>query len=221
MHKELLNFVSEIFPFKNLKSKTLEMIFDEINYSVSKYNKGDVIFSPSSFHEKVGFVISGECSVERQRDSEDSICLNTLKRCSSFGILSVIYPGAEFPTTIKALKNSSILFIPAEDMIAIIRKYPTISFNVIKFLASRIAFLNEKIATFSEKSTLKKLSSYLLMKFKENGNTIETSKTKISSEIGVGRASLYRDLDYLVESKIIKLNQKQITIICPEGLERI
>ena len=205
MNQELLNFVSELFPFKNLKSRTLETIFDEIDYSVSKHSKGEIIFSPSSYHEKVGFVISGECAVERQRDAEDSICLNTLQRCSSFGILSVISPDAEFPTTIKALKNSSILFIPADDMLAVIKKYPSVSYNVIKFLASRISFLNKKIATFSEKSTLKKLSAYLLANFKENGNEISVSKTKLSSEIGVGRASLYRDLDFLAEKKIIEL----------------
>ncbi|MBQ9070427.1 MAG: Crp/Fnr family transcriptional regulator [Clostridia bacterium] len=221
MKAEHLDFVSNLFPFRNLKERTINAIFEEINYSISTFDKGEVIFSPSCFQKKIGFVINGECAVERVRDGDDAIYLNTLTKCSSFGILSVLSPDSEYPTRIRAIKNASVLFIPAEDFLAVIKKYPSVSMNVIGFLSSRIGFLNKKIATFSEKSTLKKLASYLLLEYGEKGARISVSRTKLSSEIGVGRASLYRDLDFLIDKKIIEVKQKEIIIICPEGLERI
>jgi CRP-like cAMP-binding protein len=93
--------------------------------------------------------------------------------------------------------------------------------NVIKFLADRIAFLNSRIKTFSEKTTLEKLAAYLLYRYAESGEEIEISKTALASEIGVGRASLYRDLDTLANDGIIALKNKTVIIICPKGLERI
>lgn len=221
MEASIIDFASRLFPFKNIKTKNLEAIFSEISYTVSKFSKGEIIFSPSNFQKKVGFIIEGECEIQKLKDEDSCVPLNTLSRYASFGILSVLSPNSEYPTRIISTKQTSVLFICAEDMIAVIKKYPTIAMNVISFLTTRISFLNQKIDTFSEKSTLKKLSSYLLNKFHESGEKITVSRTKLSAEIGVGRASLYRDLETLESKNVIKTNQKEIIIICPKGLERI
>ena len=113
------------------------------------------------------------------------------------------------------------MFIGGDDLIAIIKGYPEVSMNVIKFLTSRITFLNTKVATFSEKSTVQKLAYYLLSKYRECGSTIKVSRTTLAAELGVGRASVYRDLDHLFQKQLIEINQKEIIIKCPEGLERI
>ena len=44
---------------------------------------------------------------------------------------------------------------------------------------------------------------------------------KTADKLGVGRASLYRALDSLADSGVIKLETKKIFIIDPKGLERI
>lgn len=221
MNSEIINFAKDIFPFKNLKEKTIQILLSEIDVSVSSFLKGETVFSKDNYHKTVGFVMDGECEVERERADGDCISLNTLKKYASFGILSVFSPDAEFPTVIKAVKASKVMFISGDDMISIIKKYPTVSMNVITFLSGRIAFLNKKVETFSGKSTVDKLATYLMNKFKELGNEIIVTRTKLSAEIGVGRASLYRDLDFLENKGIIKTEQKKIIIICPEGLERI
>lgn len=221
MKKEHIEFVSRLFPFVGLKKKTLEVIFSDVEYSVEQFQKGEVIFSPSSYQKKIGFVISGECEVSRERSDEDLVPLNTLSRYSSFGIMAILCENAEYPTRIIASKPSVVLFINGSDMLSVIKKYPTVSMNVIAFLADRISFLNKKIATFSGKSTLEKLVTYLLDKYHENGECVSTSKTKLSLQINVGRASLYRDLDALEADGLIRVESKRIIIISPEGLERI
>ena len=221
MAQELIEFASELFPFRNMKEKTLRAIFAEYSFRVAEFQKNEIVFSKNSYRKTVGFVIEGKCEVERERTCGDTIPLNLLTRYSAFGILSVFSPDAEFPTVIKATSAVKIMFISGEDMISMVKKYRTVAINIITFLSNRIAFLNKKIETFSEKSTCSKLASYLLTKYKESGEVITVSKTKLSAEIGVGRASLYRDLDYLASKNLIKTDQKTIIIICPEGLERI
>lgn len=221
MNSEIICFAKELFPFKNMKEKNLQSILSEIDVSVCSFQKGETVFSKESYRKSVGFIMDGECEVERERADGDCISLNTLGKYASFGILSVFSSEAEFPTVIKAVKASRVMFIGGDDMIAIIKKYPTVSMNVITFLSGRIAFLNKKVETFSGKSTVDKLATYLLTKYKELGNEITVTRTKLSAEIGVGRASLYRDLDCLESKGIIKTEQKKIILICPEGLERI
>ena len=221
MDLEITEFAAKIFPFKNLNQKTLNTIFSEIEFTVCEFSKGEKVFSKDNYRKTVGFVIDGECIVEKKRSDGDFLPLNNLSKYSSFGILSLFSSDAEFPTVIKAIKPSRILFINGDDLLEIMSKYPTVSMNVVNFLAGRIAFLNKKIETFSGKSTAEKLASYLIAKYKEQGSDITITRTKLSAEIGVGRASLYRDIDFFAESGLIKTEQKKIIIICPEGLERI
>ncbi len=221
MSSEIIVFATKIFPFKKFKEKNLNIIFSEMSFSVCSFQKGETVFSKESYRKTVGFIMEGECEVEKKRSDGDLMPLNNLPKYASFGILSLFSPEAEFPTIIKAVKPSKILFINGEDMLNVIKKYPTVSMNVVTFLAGRIAFLNKKIETFSERNTAKKLATYLISKYKEQGNEITVTKTKLSAEIGVGRASLYRDLEYFEKKGVIKTEQKRIIIICPEGLERI
>ena len=221
MNKDYYEFISKLFPFLNIKERQLETIFDGVDASVCVFAKDSVIFSPESYQRKVGFVISGECSVERERADNDRITLNTLGKYSSFGIMSVLSGKDEYPTVIRAVRTSEILFIDGDDMLSIIKKYPTVAMNVMRFLADRVSFLNEKINTLSEKSTLSRLANHLLKQYRALGEVLTVSKSKLATQIDVGRASLYRDLDTLCEMKLIEVESKRIIINDPKGLERI
>ena len=221
MKKEHLSFLSSVFLFEGIDPSAVNEIADSFDFSVKDFSKGDVIFSPESFQKKIGFVLRGECRVEKARDDECAVFLNTLKPPASFGIMAALSQGSEYPTRIIASKSASVMFIGGDDLITIIKKYPEVSLNVIKFLTSRITFLNTKVATFSEKSTLQRLAYYLISRYRECGSTVKISRTTLAAELGIGRASVYRDLDHLSQKKLIDINQKEIIIICPEGLERI
>ena len=221
MQQAHIEFISNLFPFHDLSPKTIEAIFEKTNHSIENFSKGDIIFSPSGYQKKLGFIIDGECKVERLRNEDDGVPLNTLKKFDSFGILAIFSNEAEYPTRIKAIKPSTVLFIDGADMLKITKKYPTIAMNVISFLTGRISFLNKKIATFSGKSTSEKLATYLYERYSREGSIIKASITKLSAEISVGRASVYRDLEAFEKSGIIAIEPKKIIIICPEGLERI
>ena len=214
-----LDFLSKTFLFKNIDTKTIETVISSSRYSVSEFSRGDVIFSSKSDNKVLGFVIDGHCEVLRLRNEADAVSLNTLSANAPFGILSFLTE-EEYPTKIVAKRKTSVLFIDGDDVLSMISKNPALGMNVISFLAERITFLNRRIATFSEKSTLQRLASYLLTRYERHGNEFSVSRTKISAEINVGRASLYRDIATLENENIIKTDQKKITIISPEGLER-
>ena len=221
MNKELVKFIRETFLFNNADTETVTKIIESYDFSVCEFSKGETIFSPDNFQKKIGFIIDGECRVERPREDGASVFLNTLHKHDSFGIIAALSSGAEYPTHITASKNATVLFLNGDDLSEMIKSYPEISMNVISFLTSRISFLNKKVTTFSGKSTLQKLAAYLLAKYRDEGDTVKTSKTKLSCELGIGRASVYRDLDILEEKTFIEIQAKEIIIKCPEGLERI
>ena len=221
MHNIDFEFVSKLFPFVGLDLTEIERIFSKIEFTIRDYSKGDSVFSPSEERREIGFLISGECRITRYRSCGEEIPLNSISAGQSFGILRALDPEGEFPTGIVAVKPSKIMFIGGNDFKELTQNNVRVASNVIDFLVTKINFLNKKIETFSGSNTSEKLASYLLSKQERFGNSFSLPRTKISSEINVGRASLYRDLNSFCERGLIKIDGKKIIIICPEGLERI
>ena len=133
-----------------------------------------------------------------------------------------MFSNDDFPTVIYATRRTEVVFITREELLTLIDAIPAIALNIIKFQNDRIAFLIKKIETFSAGSVEEKLACYILDEYKKHGDCeISLNRMKTADKLGVGRASLYRALDSLVESGIIKLETKKIFIVDPAGLERI
>ena len=214
------DFLSDVFLFKDMSKDMISKAICDISLSTVDYSKRDEIYSPIFSERRLGFVVSGECKVERIRHDGTSVPLNVMKQGNSFGIVSVLKSEDEFPTRITATKDTKVLYISLEDTWKLIKNYTEISQNVISFLAGKIIFLNKKIATFSEDSVEDKLSSFLSNEYIKYGAEFPFNCKRTAESISVGRASLYRALASLTEENVIKLENKKIYITDPEGLER-
>ncbi len=214
-------YFSSVFLFASLPEDKLNAAVSECEPELRAYQRGDVIYTPEIFEKEIGFVFFGECEIRRRKSDGSDIILNTLKRGDSFGILAVLSDEDEFPTTISARTSAQVLFIKKNKLLRVIRHYPTVAMNVINFLTQKIAFLNKKIATFSSESVEEKLRSFLIQEYEKNGATeFSLNCKKCSEAISAGRASVYRGIDALVKNGLIKYENKKITILDLDGLER-
>ena len=157
-----------------------------------------------------------------KHESGADVRIRTLSQGDSFGIISVFSSNREYPTTILASKACRVIYITKSDVDILVEGYPKIAQRVICFFADRINFLNAKVATFSSSSVEQKMARYILNISKAQGSlTISINKAKAATEIGVGRASLYRVLSQFASANLLIIDNKTVQIIDPEGLERI
>ena len=214
-------FFSEVFLFSGLPEDKLRAALSECEPELRDYARGEAIYAPDNYEKEIGFIYLGECEIKRRKADGTEVVLNTLKSGDSFGILAVLSNEEEFPTEISARVLSEVFFIKKSKLLRVIRHYPTIAMNVINFLAKKVSFLNEKIATFSSESVEEKLRRFLLQEYEKCGATeFSLNCKKCSEAISAGRASVYRGLDSLVKSGFIKYENKIITILDLDGLER-
>ena len=217
----MIEFLSQQFLFSNLSSDEFRKCSELIDPVIKEYNRGDLIYSKDHFGKMIGFIVSGKCEVFRTCQNK-IVSLNILEKNASFGITSLFSDDSEFPTQIKALTKSSVMFLDSTDVYSLIEKNHKVSFNIMRFLTNRIRFLNDRIATFSSQNVEKKLASYILTEYNRTKQCDMTFNCKKSAEaISVGRASLYRALESLVTSGCITFESKKIFIKDPIGLERI
>ena len=108
--KSCENFLCDLFLFKNLSSDEVKTITERIEFEICRFEVNEYIYSPESFKNKIGFVMSGECLVEKQKSDGSSIPLNRLRKGDCFGILAVFSKNENFPTVVKASKRSDVFF---------------------------------------------------------------------------------------------------------------
>ena len=88
----------------------------------------------------------------------------------------------------------------------------------LRFMSQKIVYLNKKIATFTASNAESKLALYLTEYSVKDEFSLSVSMSELAKTLGVGRASLYRSLDKLVDSKLIERNGSDIRIINREDL---
>lgn len=207
--------------FFTLDDKTYDHAYSILSKEKVVFERGEIIYSPRSYQRKIGFVVSGECEVCREKHDGGRVKLNTLSQGQSFGI-STVFSSEDFPTLIYATRRVEIVFITQGELEKLIDAIPAVALNIIKFQSDRITFLNKKIETFSAGSVEDKLACFILDEYRKFGERdLTLNRMKTADKLGVGRASLYRALDSLAEAGIIKLETKKIHIIDPISLERM
>ena len=222
MSKKNVEILLDTFIFSSISRKDALNILSEINYEVKSFSHGDSIYSPSHYEKKIGFVLSGECVINKLKSDGSLVPLNTIKPGDSFGILAVLSCKDEYPTQIVASRNSEILFIPQNDFLSILKKNSEVAMNVISFLSEKISFLNSKISTFASDNVEQKLANYIISEYKKNLKTEFPFNCKKTAEsLNVGRASLYRAINSLSKAGYINLINKKIYILDLNSLERI
>ena len=218
---DFIEFLSESFMFLNLSYEEIDRLVDENDFEVDFIDRGITISTKESFEERLYFVIDGECEVLRYRSDGTAIPLNSLKRGDSFGVLGVFTDLSEYPTDVQAKRNTKLVSISKNAVLALVASYPGIAMNVIRFLGNRVAFLNEKITTFSADNVGQKFAKFIVSESKKrNEDSFEINLKRTAEAINSGRASLYRALEDLTEKELIKVENKKIYILDPKGLER-
>jgi CRP-like cAMP-binding protein len=216
-HKEILK---RSFLFRGLSDCEIDCALDDIEGSTESFSRGELVYSSLS-EGRIGFILSGRCEVRHIKGENAVAVLNVLGEGDSFGVLSVLSE-KEFPTQIHATKNSLIFFLGEQDLLRIVKQNSQIAMNLINFLANRISFLNEKIATISGTRVEDRLAMHLLSESRRLGSlTFPLNCKKCSEAINAGRASVYRALSSLESEGLISLLEKQVNILDLEGLERI
>ena len=220
--ENLVKFLQNTFLFGATDPELSRRLVESLSCTTGSFQKDETVYSDKTGIKQIGFILSGGCAVYKQREAGAPLLLNTLKPHDSFGVLSVFTETEEYPTVIIATRKTEVLFIDEAECKALVSKSPDVALSVIKFLASRVAFLNMKISLISGKTISEKLAIHLLPEaYKAQGNAISFNINKIASTLSVSRQTVYRGIDSLAEDGILSYENKKIIILDLEGLERL
>ncbi len=197
--------------FSKLGSKSIK---NEIAFVTVK--KGDSIMTENEFERCLALILKGSASVCKIGLDGRCTVINRLLPGDVFGMATLFYENAEFPSKITAEKNLRLAVLSKESVEKAFAENPDFAKAYVILLSEKIHFLNEKLSAFSEGEASEKLLRWLCNTAKgENELILPCSVSRLAQMLGVGRASVYRAFESLSEKGIIEKNGKNIVILKP------
>ncbi len=206
--------------FKNVAKAHTNQYINSNTASVKEYSPNTIAYSSRNEYMQVAFVISGTAKVY-MGDSEESALIRTLNAGDMFGIANLYDEDEPFPSYIITATDAKILFISGEAFKAFIENDSTAMKNYLSLLSKKIVYLNRKLATLTAGSAEKKLASYILENATDNVFSPPSSLSELACILQMGRASLYRAMDNLVDNRLIEKQGKKIIILDNQNLKNI
>lgn len=208
-----LEIMKGTFLFRGLEAGEIEALLGE-QARIGSYRKGEVIYSPSNFRRELGILLRGALTV-----TKGSLTVSELGVGDLFGAAALFTDEERYVSTLTAARHCEVLFLSQENVSRLIDESAAVRENYLRYLAQRIRFLSAKVDALSSGSGERKLSGFLLTNAGEDGVITVKSLTDLASRLGVARATLYRELDKLLDAGIIAKSGKTITVLKPESLK--
>lgn len=202
------------FFFRGIPPEDIGALLDRAGAQVREYGRGQVIYSPEDFRRELGFILRGAVTV-----TKGALTVSELTAGELFGAAALFTDEEKYVSTLTVRAPCRVLFLSQTAVASLIDTEPVIRENYIRYLAQRIRFLSAKVDALSSGSGERKLSDYLLKNAGDSGRVTVRSMTDLASRLGMGRASLYRELSKLTEAGIIARSGKTVTLLKPESLK--
>ncbi len=196
--------------FKQTDRNKILLYLDAPAVTVAKFNSEEIIYSSASQEKQVGLILQGKALVET--GSSDHTLLNTVGVGELFGIANLYAEDEPFPTMITSATPCSVLFFKDSAFRSFIENDPQATRNFLSFQSKKILYLNRKILTFTAGSAEKRLASFILDHEIDQRFSPPCSMSALANMLGIGRASLYRALDRLIEEGWIEKQDRDFVI---------
>lgn len=208
-HNEL-KILKNCFLFENVEID-LEELLNSIDFVVSSFQKGEVLFGDNSKSCHLGILLEGKATAVCCGSDKSS--LKTFSSGKIFGAASIFCDnGNELFSKIKANTTCKVLFISREGVETIINRNPYVAIKYIEFLSNRVEFLNKRISTFTSNQSVRRLAKYILDNTKDQ-EIKEINFSSIARSLDISRASFYRAKKEIEKSGGAILDSKKITLI--------
>ena len=215
--------LKKIFLFEGVPDAQVKALLGRDDVQQGEFAKGESIYDPLHYQRCMGIVLHGSLEVYNTV-GQRRVLLNVLAAGQTFGVATIFYDAGFYVSHIVAKTRCEVLFIPQEALKALFAQSSQAVQNYIAFLSGRIYFLNRKIDSFTKEGAEQRLAMYLADQAQSSPEgfvELPFGMNKLAELLSIGRASLYRAEQALVEKGLIERKGRSIQILDLENLSKI
>jgi len=136
---------------------------------------------------------------------------------------------AGYPAHGRTTRDSDLLFLPAADFRAFLKRHPEVAFEMLKDFAARLKELGLRLEGVTLREVTSRVARYLLREVEAAGATsaarpvllLPLTKGSIASYLGTAHETLSRTLAKLIRDKVVSVEGNRVTILDRRKLERL
>lgn len=207
--------------FKGMNKEEIEEICAQLQYKISKHQKGEIIFEEGDTCESLGVILSGKIELSTFFISGDVSNLITMNPGNIFGEAVLFSPKDSYPISITSVTKSEILFIDRQSLIDLMETHPIFLENYLGVLSRKVLFLNDKFKLLSLTTIRGKIAHVLIKLSKEQDSMmvkLPFSKEKMALHICTRRPSLSRELSKMKQDGLIDYDKSIVKILDYDAL---
>ncbi len=205
--------------FKNIKKQKVDAMMLDLDFTIKKYMKNEVIFKGDEYIDSLGIILKGNVLIAKETSGGNKTMIALLEENSMIGEVMAISNNRISNLVISSSDNTEIIFIPIKN----VYKFNELKDNLIVLLAKKAFYMNKRVYYLQLKSIRGKLSRFLLDLSEGKDSltfSIPFNRQKMAEYLNVSRPSLSREMARFKEEGLIDYYKESIKIIDKIGLEK-
>lgn len=219
-----LEFLKKINLFYDLKEDELTEVAGIV--MERKYRKGRIIFMEGEPGEAVFFLKSGRIKISKQDDEGREHILHYVNPGEVFAEV-VLFDGGAYPATAEVLEDAEVGVIGCSAMDNLVIGNPGIALALLKVMAGRLRFAQQKIMELALKDTTRRLAGALLKLAEEHGMPgeggvkicLSLTNQELANLVGTSRETVNRIMSELRRRKAITIEKQTGIMVNEEKLK--
>ena len=210
--------------FKSFTNEEFYILFDKINYKITKYSKDSLVFLENEPCNTLNIILDGHLQIEKTDDKGNILVVTDFKTGDLVGETLIFGEPNLYPMTTISTSEVTMLYIHKDAVLYLCQQSNEFLVEFLKLISGKAITLSRKLDQISLKTIRESIIEYILMEYSKNKSMIiplNMTKKKWAESLGVQRPSLQRELLRLKEEGLIDYDFKYIFIKDLEGLKNI
>ncbi len=205
--------------FEGIEESQKDALFSCLQSVKKSYLKGEIIIDSGEKITSVGYVLDGNIQISKDDFSGNKVIIGRASKGETFAEAFVCAGIEKSKISIEALEDSQILFLDFKRILNVCSNscpfHKKLIENIIKVIAQKNLFLQERIELLSKK-TLRERIFYLLNKEKakcgESIFEIPYSREQMAEFLGADRSALSRELSAMQKAGLIDFHKNSFKV---------
>ena len=191
-----------------------------------KFSAGEIVFSEADPCVGMYVVESGHVRIFKTSPGGREQVLSIEGPGGSVAELPV-FDGGNYPASVSAVENSTLLFISKQDFHALCLSHPQVALKVLRVVGARLRKLVGIIEELSFTTVRHRLAAFLVRLAQREGTridggvaiTLPASNQELAAQIGTVRELVSRNLSRFQSEKLIQVDGRRLVIADVKALE--
>ncbi len=191
-----------------------------------KFSAGEIVFSEDDPCTGMYVVESGHMRIFKTSPGGREQVLSIEGPGGSVAELPV-FDGGNYPASVSAVENSTLLFIAKQDFHALCLAHPEVALKVLRVIGARLRKLVGIIEELSFTTVRHRLAAFLVRLARREGTrvdggvaiTLPASNQELAAQIGTVRELVSRNLSRFQSEKLIQMDGRRVVVADLKGLE--